>query len=325
MPTRSEELTGWLSGTQWRDWTRCPLASDASSRRYERLAHGARTVILMDADPASCGAMGPFIDMAVLLRQNGLSAPEIYEVDQVSGFMILEDLGPIDFAQHLSSHPKEEPMLSRAVLDLLVRLDGIEPPEGLSVMTPDVGTKMLDPFFEFHAPLTSETDKTKIKAGMAALLSDLAGTATSLSLRDFHAQNLIWRPDESGLSKIGILDFQDAFIAPRGYDLMSYIKDVRRNVPPETAQSMIADFASHFDQDPDHLNAAVCCLSVQRNLRILGIFERLAQRDGKLSYLGLQENVLAHIRNDISHPSLTDLEGLVVSCLETGRGTSSNG
>ena len=38
---------------------------------------------------------------------------------------------------------------------------------------------------------------------------------------DFHAQNLIWRPDRLGLDRVGIIDFQDAVLSDPAYDLAS--------------------------------------------------------------------------------------------------------
>ena len=55
-----------------------------------------------------------------------------------------------------------------------------------------------------------------------------------LALRDFHAENLIWLPARSGVARVGLLDFQDAVVAPPLYDLVSLLQDARRDVGSET-------------------------------------------------------------------------------------------
>jgi aminoglycoside/choline kinase family phosphotransferase len=58
--------------------------------------------------------------------------------------------------------------------------------------------------------------------------------------------------------------------------------------------------------------AAFSTISVQRNLRILGIFARLVQRDKKLKYQPLIPRVISHLKRDLAHPELCDLSELIL-------------
>jgi N-acetylmuramate 1-kinase len=151
---------------------------------------------------------------------------------------------------------------------------------------------------------------------MQEALTRLAPVADVLSLRDYHAENLIWRPDRTGLDRVGLLDFQDAFLAPAEYDLVSLLRDARRDVSDPVREALIADFAAATGREAEGVGAAVAALGVQRNLRILGIFSRLARRDGKARYLGLLPRVLTQLRADLAHDGLTELRSAVLPLLD---------
>ena len=63
-----------------------------------------------------------------------------------------------------------------------------------------------------------------------------------LVLRDYHSENLMWLPDRVGLASIGLLDFQDAMIGARAYDLMSLLQDARRDVDPTLEEALISRY-----------------------------------------------------------------------------------
>jgi len=150
---------------------------------------------------------------------------------------------------------------------------------------------------------------------MRDAMARLAPTADRLALRDFHAENLIWRPERQGNARFGLLDFQDAFIAPAGYDLISLLRDARRDVPPALHDAMIARFSAATGLDAGPLAAQLACLGVQRNLRILGVFARLARERGKTRYIAMLPRIWAHLKADLAHPALGDLRTVLTPIL----------
>lgn len=319
---RDVVISGWLADGPWADWTRQPLAGDASSRRYERLVGpNGNTLILMDAPPDICGSVDPFLSIARLLREHGLQAPEIVAENASAGLLLLEDLGTTDFASRLSAHPSDEEMLYAHAVDLLIRLQDIAPPPNLPALTPKVAAEMLDPLFNWFAPDTAPETRAKIETEITGLFQAIDATPRRLSLRDFHAENLIWRPDRDGLARVGLLDFQDAFRAHPAYDLVSLLRDVRRDVSSDVANGMIARFASGTGMPTDDLAGAFAVLSVQRNLRILGVFARLARRDEKPAYLNLIPRVKSHVLQDLGKSELSTLRTLVIPLLDMQAGT----
>ncbi|MCF2871500.1 phosphotransferase [Octadecabacter sp. G9-8] len=308
---RSEIVSDWLARTDWANWHRNAMTGDASARRYERLTNGhGMNVILMDAPPDTCGSQSRFVEIAKHLRGLGLAAPQILDWDDGLGLMILEDLGEADFAKHLKSSPTEERELYEAAVDTLLALQSVAPPKRLDKMTPAVAADMIDIAFDWAAIEKSTDLAAELKANIHDLLKQVDPSPSVLSLRDFHAENLIWRPDHQGLSTVGLLDFQDAFVTHPTYDLASLLRDARRDVNPELLDILLPRLISG-PTDRTAARSAFHVIAIQRNLRILGIFNRLARHNGKTGYLDLIPRVRAHLRTDLEAPICADIAPLI--------------
>lgn len=308
---RSAVVRDWLAGSDWSSWDRAPMTGDASARRYERLnGPNSASVILMDAPPATCGSQSRFVEIAAHLRLLDLAAPQIFAWDDALGLMVLEDLGDVDFAKHLKTAPNDERRLYENAVDVLLAVQSAPPPSRLTAMTSTVGADMVDIAFEWAATDQSADLRAGAKTQIHDLLTQVDPTPSVLSLRDFHAENLIWRPERAGLSNVGLLDFQDAFVTHPTYDLASLLRDARRDVGPDLLNHLLPRFAPSAG-DLDQTRSAFHVIAVQRNLRILGIFNRLAQQDGKTGYLKLVPRVQAHLRADLAAPICKTLAPLV--------------
>lgn len=304
---RSAVISDWLAGSDWATWSRNPVAGDASARRYERLAGpNGESAILMDAPPETCGSQQKFVEIAAHLRGLSLAAPEVFAWDEALGLMVLEDLGSQDFAKHLIAKPSDERRLYEEAVDMLLILGSAPAPHGLQIMTPLVGAEMVGLAFEWAAKDRSADLQQEITQHLTALLAQVSPEPVTLSLRDFHAENLIWRPDQTGTARVGLLDFQDAFVTHPAYDLASLLRDARRDVDPALTPILLNRMGGGED-----MMVAFHVMAVQRNLRILGIFQRLAQRDNKTKYQTFIPRLKAHLRTDLSAPALQDLAPLV--------------
>jgi aminoglycoside/choline kinase family phosphotransferase len=307
MSDRTKQMTEFLAKTPWATWTQTPLAGDASSRRYLRLSDGENSAILMDANPKTGETTQTFTNIGQWIRSQSLCAPKVLLHDTKRGFLLLEDLGREDFARHLAAHPTHVTTLYTAATDILIQLDAAQPPENLTAMTPEIGGEMVGMTAQWYG----NPNQSQIVDEIAEHLTQLCPIADTMALRDFHAENLIWRPNLEGTNRVGLLDYQDAFIAPRGYDLVSLLRDVRRRVDPSLGQAMNAYFIAKTGVD----RSALACLSVQRNLRILGVFSRLARRDQKLRYVSMIPHIWEMIILDLQHPALQKLQTCVATTL----------
>ena len=134
--------------------------------------------------------------------------------------------------------------------------------------------------------------------------------------RDYHAQNLLWRGDRSGLARVGMIDFQDALAGSPAYDLVSLLEDARRDVAPELANAMMDRYLARSRAhgavlDEERFRAEAALLAAQRNAKIIGIFARLAKRDGKPRYLAHLPRVWRYMEQDLSHPGASAAEAVV--------------
>lgn len=308
MTDREAEFDRFLSKTEWKDWHANNLAGDASSRSYKRLSKDGKSIIAMDAPPDAAEDTRPFIEIVRYLCSVGLSAPVILAQDTAKGFLILEDLGQDDFASILRGSPFEETALYTAATDVLVHLRRQATP-ALKQMTPDVAGDMVRIVGEFYVDDSTLSDD--LEAEITIAIANLCGLPDVIALRDYHAENLIWRSSEKGLARVGLLDFQDAFLAPDGYDLASLLRDARRDVSADCAETVLTHYAKMTAQPVSEVRDAIACLSVQRNLRILGVFARLIKVAGKQRYGAMLPRVWDHVMRDLDHPALGKLQGLV--------------
>lgn len=265
----------FLNTAGWAGAAAAPLAGDASKRQYTRLTLDTRTAILMDAPtatPADRTSLSAFRTIATHLRGLGLSAPREYAADPAKGLILMEDLGDMTLARLLEQDPDTARKAYSATAHLLSRL-GNNPPNGLAAPDAMQMAQMANLTFDFLPD--SDALRTTLLTALAVALTTHAPGPPVLSLRDVHAENLLWLPDRDGHARVGLLDFQDALLLPDGYDLASLVDDPRREVPEPWRADLIAAHST---------SARIATLSLQRNLRILGIFRRLSTELSKPAY-----------------------------------------
>lgn len=316
MPDRNALADAFLAQTAWKTAPRTPLAGDASTRRYFRLEmpETGRTAILMDAPHDARDSIRPYLLIANHLRMHGFSAPEIIASDPKAGFVLLEDLGDALYARLVHQRPELEQTIYSAAIEMLAGLHGKQLPAGVPIWTAARMAEMAGLVFDHYqdnADRTAPEQKQAFLAEMERALAPFFEPPHVLCLRDFHAENLLWLPARHGVGRVGLLDFQDAFAGHPAYDLVSLLEDARRDVAPNLRQKMIALYISKTGVDPADFNAAFAVFGVQRNLRILGIFARLAIQDGKPGYIDLIPRVWRHVQDDLSNPALQALRGIL--------------
>jgi len=305
----------FLDKNGWANTDRTHLAGDASNRSYQRLRNNAgETVVLMDAPPAQGEDVQPFIAITNHLRDLNFSAPRILAQDTSHGFLLIEDLGDALFAKLISGDPEIELPLYAAAVDVLLELHQHPPPDGLLEYSPVVMAEYIAPVFDwYHTPTTAKA--TEIILELKAVLTAIYTASPVMSLRDYHAENLLWLPQRAGTKRVGLLDYQDAVKTHPAYDLASLLQDARRDVSDNTQNAMINRYISATNTDLAEFLAAYNALGAQRNLRILGIFARLSAVAGKPDYINLIPRVWSHLERDLSHPALEKLSHLVLGCL----------
>jgi aminoglycoside/choline kinase family phosphotransferase len=317
MENREKLIHEFIKKNNLENTKRFKLSSDASFRRYERLVGDERSIMLMDAPPQNEN-IESFINIDNYLLRRGLSAPEIYDVDVENGLMLLEDFGNDSFTNILSgksdvSKDFTEIELYEAAIDVLIQLDRSTLPQQTPDYDGDLLMKECMLLTDWYLPNTNPNANTNIAVDeYLSIWNDLLNlnkvSEDVVVLRDYHADNLMWLPERSGVQNVGLLDFQDAVIGSPIYDIVSLLEDARRDVSKQTVQHCINHYLNvRKSIDREAFNSVYAILAAQRNCKIVGIFARLAVRDNKERYLNYLPRVWKHLEKGIQHPTLKPL------------------
>jgi len=339
---RSLQARDFLRRHGWDEAFRAPLTGDASARSYDLLRlEGTPPRLLMNSPPLALGpplrggrayaeiahtarSVHAFVALDEVLRAKGFCAPEIFAQDLENGFLVVEHIGSEGVLD-----PQGRPAAERyeAAAELLAALHRrrwpslIETGSGVTHHVPPfdrdamrIETELL---IDWYVPFATsqpadDASRAEFSALWEPLFETLLRSEQSLMLRDYHSPNIIWRGDREGLDRLGLIDFQDALIGPAAYDLASLAMDARVTVPPELRERVIGAYeaaregASAFDAEA--FRAAFAIAAAQRNSKILGIFVRLARRDGKEGYLKHLPRIRAYLTAALEHPALAALK-----------------
>lgn len=297
------------------------LVADASTRSYVRLM--GEQVLLMDDrhDPAGFDA---YLAVSDHLNGLGLSAPRALQADTDACLALVEDFGDATFARCLAEG-RDEGMLYRLAVDALLHLHHAADGAALDRPVYDMAVHLdeLSIFSHVFAPAVHpDVDVALFDAEFRSLWAEaLAPVATrrdTLVLRDFHVDNLMLLDDRTGVARCGLLDFQDAVLGPCEYDLVSLLQDARRDLGAGLEDRLLDYYCAHA---PAHLGRAdairqrYALLGAQRHARILGVFVRLCQRDGKPRYMAFLPRVLAQFRAALTAAGLTGISDFLDTTL----------
>ena len=290
-----------------------PLTGDASVRKYFRLRTERQTAILMDASQVP-DSVAPFVRIAKHLRQLGFSAPEILARDAESGLLLLEDFGDANFAKLLEQPDATEKLFTLAT-DVLIALHKLPQavPENLRAYNPEKMLEDAELFVQWRTPQVTALEKEDFRAAWRTVLPLAHKVPASLLLRDYNVANLMLLPGRDGVRQAGLLDFQDAYVGPVTYDLISLLEDARRDVPEALQKKLLARYLAAFPAlDRETFETSLAILAAQRHTRVLGIFERLARHEGKLDYRRQHSpRVERRLRHALQHPVLAGVKNWI--------------
>lgn len=289
---RKKALELWLTKEQGISFAACqPMPGDASSRRYFRLYTKENSFVLMDA-PSLQENCRSFIAIANTLRDKGLHTPEIIRADVEKGFLLLSDFGDATYLKSLNAQTADS--LYQRALQALAVMQQCRHVNGLSI--PLFTREFMwqewawhkEWFLEKWLGLTLTTEEEALDHCYSLIVESAATQAQVFMHRDYHSANLMVLAD----NKIGILDFQDAFIGPVTYDLVSLLRDCYIEWPQEQVTNWVLAYLQQLHQL--HLLTSVDeatflrwfdYMSLQRHLKALLTFARKKVRDQEPRYL----------------------------------------
>jgi aminoglycoside/choline kinase family phosphotransferase len=324
---------------------------DASTRSYERVRDGGRTAILMkaqpgnedgpcppDADEETRRALGwnalsrlaasrveAFVAIGDHLRGHGFSAPANLAVNAPVGVAVVEDLGDDLYARVIAEGRANEVELYRMAGEALAALHQTPIP---STLPSPIGPW---PILDFDAIALRENanlfvDWTPRFLGLDgfsvdaraewsdirdSLIGDILAHRRAFTLRDYHAENILWLPEREGIARVGLLDFQDAVHGYRAWDFAMLLHDARRDVSAEAYEATIRAYLDATGSERVPFDEELAIQGAINALRILGIFSRLVGRDGKQRYRLFMPREAGHLAQVLTHPRLKALQNWV--------------
>jgi len=295
----------------------------ASTRRYFRLSLGHAefsTAVLMalpdDAKERGTGKELPFVNVQRYLRAASLKVPAIYLDAASEGAVLLEDLGTVTFNQKIL--PLDSASVERwymAAVELLARMHtSMWPiPAGCVAAERYFDYKLLrselDHFREFGVEartgntLTSER-RALLDAAFDCLAAEIDALPKGFVHRDYQSRNLMVKGDYAHPDCLTVIDFQDAFIGPRTYDLVALLNDSYVEISDDTRERIIERYAVLRGLPVAEIRAEFHLITVQRKLKDGGRFVFMDKVRGDPSFLCFVDTSFARVAS-----SLKQLEG----------------
>jgi aminoglycoside/choline kinase family phosphotransferase len=267
-----------------------------------------------------------FVSVAAYLESLGLAPPAIYGADCAAGYAVIEDLGDALYAQVIPNGADEIALYEEAAR-VLAHVHRRAPPSRLQGAG-DVSWPLLDYdalALEVNADLfvdwlpraadvrIDDAARARWEKVRDGLIVKALGFPRAFTIRDYHAENLLWLPEREGLRRVGLLDFQDALRGWRGWDFSMLLHDARRDVSPAAHEAALRTYLAETGADEAEFRRELSVLGAINTMRILGIFARLAGRDGKTRYLNYMPRMWAHLARTLGHPALAEARDFVAA------------
>lgn len=317
-------------------WPVARMAGHASLRSYWRVGTppGSRVVMVMPenarSEEATSGAApseDPFVNVQRYLKGAGVRVPAIDAFFAPEGLMVLEDLGDEMLETRLLAGDPAEPLYEAAV-DQLARLRARaerDPDPGCVAFQRSFDRLLyrweLDHFREWlleawKGSALSPTERPVVERHFDAMAESLAAEPTSFTHRDYQSRNLMVLPG----GEQAVIDFQDALLGPRQYDLVALLRDSYVELPAELVDRMLARYLARLVAeggpllDPVPFRATFDLLTVQRKLKDAGRFVFIDRVKGNPGFLPAIPASLRYVREALARrPDLAALQQ-ILSC-----------
>ena len=274
------------------------IKGDASFRSFYRKKNNKKNSIIVYASKEKEKNLLIYDAINSLLIENKILAPKLYKENYKQNSIEIEDFGDDTIFKLLKKNGSNKINLYKKSVDLLSKIQKIKQNKIKNFK----GKNYKIPFYDDsklfkEAKLFSDwytkkyvsnkklqTLNIEINKQIKFLISNLNLKNDTFVHRDFHVSNLM-----KYKKKLATIDTQDALIGNRAYDLASLIDDVRFKSNKKLKENI---YNYYLKLNNKKINKVIFLndfeiLSVLRNMKIIGIFTRLAARDKKTKYLSL--------------------------------------
>ena len=227
-----------------------------------------------------------------ILNKNRILAPKLYQEDYKKNYIEIQDFGNDTIYKILKKKKNKGFFYYEKIIKILNKIQAIKNRKIKNFkkkiyVIPEYKREILlqeaNLFSEWYVRKNKKKFKEKFKKITKRLVSHLKLRNNVFVHRDFHISNLMLHHD-----KVGLIDNQDALIGNKAYDLASLIDDVRFKTSRSFKNHVYKMYINKQKTlNKDYFKNDFEILSILRNLKIIGIFTRLSERDGKKNYLKL--------------------------------------
>ncbi len=273
------------------------IKGDASFRKFFRKKNKNYYSIIVWAKKEKFKNLVIYDAINKILIKNKILAPELYKENYNKNFIEIQDFGDETIFKILNKKYEKRLFYYKKIVDVLIKLQSIKNRniknfKNKNYTIPKYDKKILikeanlfcEWYIKKNIPMAKQSEfSKKFKIIIKKLTLKLKLKKQVFVHRDFHVSNLMIVKN-----KIGIIDSQDALIGNKAYDLASLIDDVRFKTSKlfkKKIYNLYLNKQKNLDHKKFHNDFEI--LSVLRNLKIIGIFTRLAIRDRKKKYLKL--------------------------------------
>jgi aminoglycoside/choline kinase family phosphotransferase len=299
-----------------------PMPGGASTRRYFRVRLREKTAVGMfvpegpkaeeidkRGDASGPAPRWPFLEVRDLLASRGVDVPAVYAEDTDRGWVLLEDLGDDTLASFLGANPGErEAMYLRAVTDLARAQGALATlPTASVIATREFDEELLGWEIEHFREWALEArgivlpspDRALFSAIAVRLARRIAAWPRSFVHRDYQSRNLMVRADR----RLCWVDFQDALLGPRVYDLVALLNDSYQQFEPAFVEARLDDYARARSLDTAEralVGREFEFVTVQRKLKDAGRFVFIDRMRNNPSFLPFVEPTIAKVRASLA-------------------------
>ena len=293
------------------------LAGDASNRKYFNINIQNKDFVLMyDDNPES---LKKFIQISKVLLDI-VTIPKIFLNFKVNDILIIENFGHKKFSNIINC--SNQNFLYSLATDALIHVHKQEIEHNLNFYDENKFTSESNLFFEwFLQKNESLKDKSKIDFNneFKAFIDLLENIPKVFIHRDYHADNLFFIENRKKHFKCGWIDYQDALVGPCAYDLVSLTQDARIDVDTQIERKIINYYLKSFSNiNPTEFKLCYKIIAIQRHLKVLGIFKRLADRDNKKNYLVHIPRVIRMLKKNLNNKEFRPISKILIPLLNHG-------
>ena len=310
------------------------LKGEASSRSYHRVGTPPDAVVVMvmpqDAKKSEEGGAAevpselPYVNVHRYLEKLGVRVPRIHRYDEPAGMMVLEDLSDLTFELALEGGKHAEALYGRAV-ELLAGLRARaeqQPDAACLAYTRAFDEALYD--WELHhfrewgmeawsGRTVTGAERSELDQAFRALAQQLAAAPRGFTHRDYQSRNIMVTHGE-----LVVIDFQDALLGPRQYDLVALLRDSYVELPYEFVDQMLDRYLDAFEPlrgekvDRAAFKAFFDLLTIQRKLKDAGRFEFIHRVKGNPGFLVSIPASLRYVKTAFARrPELRPLQALI--------------